>query len=366
MKKNIREYIELSAYNRAIDHLKDRGIGATLREDKKLVVEQVDYERAVKTLDKALKWGELNIQTPVTTLKEHYDLASVIKRFPKEIKDFKEGGDLDGDLFDALYDYYFDDMPYGTKKARTGDPYEWVTQRLDQDLAEVEGEDAVDEAIVDEAKNNFVMGDTVYYNNREGRVDRQEGNKVFVHKPNGDMDVWPADETSLTRQGELPTMRKHINDIGRGLKGFFTGQPELEESQDLEEKAKNPYAVGMAQAMKSTGDEPPLKKSTIKKAHEIAKKVDAKEGYDFDQMRKDAEAHLKSSIDKQSDERIAKHKADKDKEDEPFMAQVGRKIVGGVAGAVKGGVKGAYKGFTGQNESVQVDVAEIKRLSGLK
>jgi hypothetical protein len=40
------------------------------------------------------------------------------------------------------------------------------------------------------------------------------------------------------------------------------------------EKAKNPYAVGMAQAMKSTGDTPPLKKSTITKAHDIAKKVD--------------------------------------------------------------------------------------------
>lgn len=36
----------------------------------------------------------------------------------------------------------------------------------------------------------------------------------------------------------------------------------------------NPYAVGMAQAMKSTGDKPPLKKSTIKKAHEIAKAID--------------------------------------------------------------------------------------------
>ena len=130
MKTNIKEYMELSAYNRAIDHLKDRSISATLREDKKLVVEQVDYERAVKTLDKAHKWGELNFKPVVTTLKEHYDLASVIKRFPKEIKDFKEGGDLHGDLFDALYDYYFDDMPYGTKKARTGDPSEWLGDKV--------------------------------------------------------------------------------------------------------------------------------------------------------------------------------------------------------------------------------------------
>ena len=35
----------------------------------------------------------------------------------------------------------------------------------------------------------------------------------------------------------------------------------------------NPYAVGMAAAEKSTGDKPPLKKSTIIKAHKIAKEV---------------------------------------------------------------------------------------------
>ena len=44
--------------------------------------------------------------------------------------------------------------------------------------------------------------------------------------------------------------------------------------RELDEAVKNPYAVGMAVAMKATGDTPPLKKSTINKAHEIAKKVD--------------------------------------------------------------------------------------------
>lgn len=44
----------------------------------------------------------------------------------------------------------------------------------------------------------------------------------------------------------------------------------------------NPYAVGMAQAMKSTGDKPPLKKSTIKKAHKIAKAV-AKESVEVNE-----------------------------------------------------------------------------------
>ena len=43
--------------------------------------------------------------------------------------------------------------------------------------------------------------------------------------------------------------------------------------EDVEEAVKNPYAVGMAAAMKSTGDKPPLDKSTITKAHDIAKKI---------------------------------------------------------------------------------------------
>src|SRR5210317_2509874 len=45
---------------------------------------------------------------------------------------------------------------------------------------------------------------------------------------------------------------------------------------DLDE-VRNPYAVGMAQAMKAKNDEPPLKKSTITKAHDIAKSIMKKE-----------------------------------------------------------------------------------------
>jgi len=43
------------------------------------------------------------------------------------------------------------------------------------------------------------------------------------------------------------------------------------------EAAKEPYAIGMAAAMKATGDKPPLKKSTIIKAHDIAKKIEKNE-----------------------------------------------------------------------------------------
>ena len=51
------------------------------------------------------------------------------------------------------------------------------------------------------------------------------------------------------------------------------GHAGVKEETNLDEKAVNPYAVGMAAAMKQAGDKPPLKKSTIVKGHEIAKSI---------------------------------------------------------------------------------------------
>ncbi len=63
-------------------------------------------------------------------------LQHILDRFKFEVKQFQKGGDLDDDLYEALFDYYSNagEIPYGIAKARTGDPYEWVSQRLDQEL----------------------------------------------------------------------------------------------------------------------------------------------------------------------------------------------------------------------------------------
>ena len=60
-------------------------------------------------------------------------LDHICNRFGKEVRDFETSGEMSDDLYHALYDYYFDDMPYGTKKARDGDPYEYVADRFAQD-----------------------------------------------------------------------------------------------------------------------------------------------------------------------------------------------------------------------------------------
>jgi hypothetical protein len=62
-------------------------------------------------------------------------LEGILSKFSADYAKFKAGGDIDAnqDFFDALYEYYFDEMPYGVKKGRDGDPYEWITDRLDQE-----------------------------------------------------------------------------------------------------------------------------------------------------------------------------------------------------------------------------------------
>lgn len=37
---------------------------------------------------------------------------------------------LDPLVYDKLFDYFSDEMPYGTQKARDGDPYAWIHDRL--------------------------------------------------------------------------------------------------------------------------------------------------------------------------------------------------------------------------------------------
>jgi hypothetical protein len=63
-------------------------------------------------------------------------LEHVLDRFRHEVRNFEQGGDLDQDLYDALYDYWSNtgDMPYGVQKARTGDPMEWVASNLESHL----------------------------------------------------------------------------------------------------------------------------------------------------------------------------------------------------------------------------------------
>jgi len=103
------------------------------------------------------------------------------------------------------------------------------------------------------------------------------------------------EELSAAQKKLPPALQKAIKD-------------KEDKKENVEEKVDNPYAVGMAAAMKQTGDNPPLKKSTITKAHDIAKSIekDQKEDYknkDVDKFHKSLDKLVHKSFGHSSDEK---------------------------------------------------------------
>jgi hypothetical protein len=95
----------------------------------------------IRDLQSQLSEGDLNNLRRASGLTENVltdstgsTLQHILDTFKRDVRDFKETGEVSDELHNALYDYYFDDMPYGTKKARDGDPYEWVADRFGSDL----------------------------------------------------------------------------------------------------------------------------------------------------------------------------------------------------------------------------------------
>jgi hypothetical protein len=61
-------------------------------------------------------------------------LEHIKNTFKRDVKDFTATGEMSNHLFRSLYDYYFDDMPYGAKTGDDIDPHEWVSNRFSSDL----------------------------------------------------------------------------------------------------------------------------------------------------------------------------------------------------------------------------------------
>jgi hypothetical protein len=86
-------------------------------------------EDAVQSLRRAAGLTENVLRDSTGSTLDH-----IANRFKRDIRDFETTGNLSDDLYDALYDYYVDDMPYGVQKARSGDPHQWIADRIIQDL----------------------------------------------------------------------------------------------------------------------------------------------------------------------------------------------------------------------------------------
>jgi hypothetical protein len=159
-------------------------------------------------------------------------------------------------------------------------------------------------------------------------------------------------------------MRDTMRDLLSKLDSIVS-ETVLQSQDDLDAKRK---ALQDLQMDPVASTDPEIKQAIMQRKADLEREAKSKGftegGVDFDKIRADASDHIKKSIDKQSDDRIAKLKADREKGDEPFMAQVGRKIIGGVKGAVKGGIKGAARGFSGK-ESIEKELFQVGDAFGI-
>jgi hypothetical protein len=165
------------------------------------------------------------------------DLESIVAEFPEEIERFKQGGDMGDKLYYALYDYYFEEMPYGVAKGRSGDPMEWISDRLDQDLNDMEAHDT-DEFGESELEDSYTMDE----GDEEMGPPEETDDLAFDIDATGeeepDADASPEEKVRFSIQQAMDELRAAFdasNELGGETDGDFGDEEFGDEETDDEE-----------------------------------------------------------------------------------------------------------------------------------
>ena len=103
---------------------------------------KMSKEDAKKLMDDAVNSEEPVTEEPDMSDPEVGHVMAVFKKYPEDVAKMKQTGDIDfgSNLYQALFSMYQDEMPYGTQKARDGDPGQWIYDKLD-DLGLIEAKE---------------------------------------------------------------------------------------------------------------------------------------------------------------------------------------------------------------------------------
>jgi outer membrane lipoprotein SlyB len=94
-----------------------------------------------RELAEMLKYAGVPIKEGVLKDDTRNTWDHLLDRFRHEVEQFRQGSDLDSDLYDALFDYYDQHgaMPYRVRNAKDGTANQWISSRLADDLGIDEG-----------------------------------------------------------------------------------------------------------------------------------------------------------------------------------------------------------------------------------
>lgn len=111
------------------------GMGAEYDKIKKEIMDRPNEDVQEPIEDTVSENSIMDPETKKMIPEKDYVMKYVMAKHPEETKKLLQSGDLmdiyGGDLYNALFDYMSDEMPYGTQKGRDGDPVQYMQDELD-------------------------------------------------------------------------------------------------------------------------------------------------------------------------------------------------------------------------------------------
>src|SRR6056300_1062745 len=243
-----------------------KGIGSMTPAEKKAFFNKIDDKYKAKNED--IKEGRYEV-TGVVDAMDKMDAEDAADDMIDDLRSKKKIGPKRGGQVKAFYPF---DVEYTRKKEGLVDKMMEKNEEVSESASQVQ--------VKRDGKGNF----NLMFKGKEIGYYHKSGSKYMVYYDNEDGDYNQSDEVSSEMQAKklaYDNMNEKVSD--KQLDTFHKKLDNLvhktigKSSDEKKEAVDNPYAVGMAQAMKSTGDKPPLKKSTITKAHDIAKSIEKDE-----------------------------------------------------------------------------------------
>jgi hypothetical protein len=220
------------------------------------------------------------------------ELDIILQDYPEDVEEFKRTGELSSDLYDALFGFYEDQMDYGTAKARTGDPYNFIADKLSDALgldeayeklpADQLGLDKFSQAAlaggqrkrdalanpnqtrmlakksaqqqpVREAGEAFAKGDRVMYLNGFATVVSQDGD-AYVVKVDGQPNTMKVPATAIKKPSYNEGVAEGDDSVLPLLKKFISMKSDPADRQDMI-KVYRAFQQGMPQGFETLSNQ---------------------------------------------------------------------------------------------------------------
>jgi hypothetical protein len=194
-------------------------------------------------------------------------IDDIVEEFgPKVITDWLSGFQDSSDLEDAIIEYYSNngEMPYGTQKARSGDPYNWIADHFPDDLAAAGyidkkthkwiAKEAISQSKLTQLGNSEILS-LIYDNAKAKKYDEFEypnyaglpkavSNKLSPDFVDAIQNCWDFIFTK-DKNNWLKMAKTELKNLGENLNEFKYETPADKEATAVKQPGGRHYKVGL-------------------------------------------------------------------------------------------------------------------------